>query len=165
MELLKELYFREIDRKHEINNQLQFPLVIISIIIGIYTFILSKNLDCFNLAAAKILGLITMISLIVATIFLTKAFSNFMRTHTYREIPNALEILTYKRNLEKEQSKKEDAELLYDEFLQNEFAECAKHNFLVNKKRTEDMAKAKQFIFVGLIFTLIFSISYIFSLL
>ena len=46
-------------------------------------------------------------------------------------------------------------------YLNEQFSDCASHNFLINKTRTEDIAKSKTGIFVSIISTILISIIFL----
>jgi len=73
-------------------------------------------------------------------------------------------IYKYERELIKEQTKIADAESFFLEYLNEQFSDCASHNFLINKTRTEDIAKSKKGIFISIICTILFSIIFLISI-
>lgn len=156
-ELYKEFYFFEINRKNELNNAINIPIVALSLIISIHFFLFSQDLSCLFLAIGKLLASITLLSLSYSIFFLLKSFSNFHKAHTYREIPTMSKIHDYKVQIKNEEK--------FESFLVDEFVACTTHNFEINKVRTEDLAKAKKTIFVAFITTFLFSIIYIISIL
>ncbi len=156
-ELYKEFYFFEINRKNELNNAINIPVVVLTFIISTYFFLFSQKMNYGLLLAGKIIAGITLISIFTSIFYLLKSFSNLHKAHIYREIPTLEKINNYKIAV------KNDVE--FNEFLIQQFVECTTHNFEINKTRTEDLAKAKKGIFVGLITTFLFSIIYILSIL
>src|SRR5690606_27380838 len=108
---------------------------------------------------------IILLSIAYSVYFLLKSFSNLMKSYHYKELANIDEILNYENELKNEQRKKNDAKFLFEEYLKKELAGCATCNFLINKVRTEDIAKSKKGIFIATIGTFILSANYIISLL
>ena len=156
-ELYKEFYFFEINRKNELNNAVNIPVLILSVIVSIHFYLFSQTMGCLLLQIGKVLASFTLLSISFSIYYLLKSFSNFHKTHTYREIPPMTEVYIYEKKVNENET--------FEQFLIEEFSDCASHNFEINKTRTEDLAKAKKGIFIGLITTFIFSIIYILSIL
>ncbi len=156
-EIYKEFYFFEINRKHELNNSVNIPVLILSIIVSIHFYLFSQQMNCCVLFIGKLLSLCSIIITVYTIFFLMRSFSNFNKNHHYREIPDMKSVYDYEiRNKENKEE--------FDNFLKEEFANCASHNFKINKQRTEDIAKSKKGIFFCLISTFIFSIVYLTSI-
>lgn len=164
LELYKEFYFREIDRKYHLNNAVNIPILVITAIISIHFFIFEQNLSSDILIFGKIIGSINFLSILISLYFLIKSFSNLISTHIYREIANMGEYRKYEINLIKEQEKISDAKFLFNEHLIKEFSQSAQHNFNVNKIRTEDLAISKITLFVSVILTIILFTTYIITI-
>lgn len=165
IEFYKEFYFKEIDRKHELNNAVNLPILILTTIVTLNFYILNLYPNFSEMGCVKMLVVIILLSISYSVYFLLKSFSNFIKSHNYKELANIDEILKYEQELENEQKQKEDAKFLFEEYLKKELAGCTTYNFLINKIRTEDIAKSKKGIFVATIGTFILSVNYIVSLL
>lgn len=164
LELYKDFYFRENDKKNHLNNSVNVPILIITAIISIHFFLFSQNLKGDILIFGKIISSLNFISTIISLYFLSKSFSNLISTHTYREVPNMGEFRKYEIDLIKEQGKASSAQILFELHLVNEFSKCSAHNYIVNKNRTEDLAKSKITLFISVFLTIIFSLVYIISI-
>lgn len=158
IELYKEFYFFEINRKHELNNSVNIPILILSTIVSIHFYLFNQLMDCCTLFAGKLFSCITTLGMIYSFYYLISSFSNFFKNHKYREIAEMK--VVYEYEIKNEVNKNE-----FENYLKEEFANCASHNFIINKQRTEDIAKSKKGIFVCLISTFLFSIIYIVSIL
>ena len=158
IDLYKEFYFFEINRKHELNNAINIPVLILTSIFSINFYLLNQELTNDVLCIGKFLTVLTALSVCYSIYFLISSFSNFAKNHYYMELTNMNEILNY------EEAKKTNP-LEFQKFLKEEFSKCSSHNFLINKKRTEDLANSKKGIFVSLITTFLFSIFYVISIL
>jgi hypothetical protein len=157
IDLYKEFYFFEINRKNELNNAINIPVLILSVIVSIHFFLFSQKMNCSILIFGKVLAVFTFISMIYSVYFLLKSFSNFHKLYEYREMPLMTEVYLYEKGVDKKET--------FEMFLIEEFSECTTHNFEINKTRTEDLAKAKRGIFYGILLTFLFSIIYILSIL
>ena len=164
LDLYKEFYFREIDRKDQLNRAVNIPILVISAIISIQFYLFNHTLSLNVLTIGKVFGSLTFLSLLISLFYLVKSYSNFFLSHTYKELANMVEVRNFETKLIEEQGNKKDAEFLFYEYLIDEFSSCAKHNFIVNKIRTEDLAHAKKILFISVFLTVIFSMIYIFSI-
>lgn len=158
LELYKEFYFFEINRKHELNSAINIPILILSTIVSINFYLYNQTMNCCTLYVGKLISIITALGIIYSIYYLISSFSNFFYNHTYREIAEMKTVYEYE--IKKIEDKNE-----FENYLKEEFANCASHNFIINKQRTEDLAKSKKGIFVCLISTFLFSTIYIVSIL
>lgn len=158
VDLYKEFYFFEINRKHELNNAINIPVLILTLIFSINFYLFSQELIIEINYLGKFLTLISIISVSYSIYFLISSFTNFFKNHFYSEVANMLEILKFDE-VNRESSNE------FQKYLKEEFAKCSSHNFEINRKRTEDLANSKKGIFISLITTFIFSIIYLISIL
>lgn len=164
LEIYKEFYFREIDRKNELNNIINIPILIITGIISVHFYFYGQQIENHLKIYLEFLSLICLLSIIYSVIYLLKSFSNFFKNHSYKELNEMNAIYNYEKELIKEQAKITDAESFFLEYLNEQFSDCASHNFLINKTRTEDIAKSKKGIFISIICTILFSIIFLISI-
>lgn len=144
LEIYKEFYFREIDRKNELNNIINIPIIIITGIISVQFYFYSQQIENSLKIYLEVLSIISALSILYSIFYLLKSFGNFFKNHSYKELNEMNSIYKYERELIKEQKKIADAESLFLEYLNEQFSDCASHNFLINKTRTEDIAKSKK---------------------
>jgi hypothetical protein len=156
IELYKEFYFFEINRKYELNNSVNIPVLILSTIVSIHFYLFSQTMDCYILLIGKLLSSITVVGMVYSIYYLISSFSNFFNNHSYRELADMKSVYDY-------EIKNRDNENEFNNYLKVEFANCASHNFIINKRRIEDIAKSKKGIFISIISTFLFSIIYIIS--
>ncbi len=163
-ELYKEFYFHEINRKHQLNGAVNIPILIITAIISIHLFLFKQDLEINVEYIGKILSAINLICILISLFYLAASYSNLFMAHKYREIADMGEYRKFETNLITEQERMSKARLLFEDHLILEFSECAKENFLVNKKRTENLANSKKILFIGIFLTITFSLMYIISI-
>lgn len=164
IEIYKEFYFREISRKNELNNIINIPIIIITGIVSVQFYFYSQQIENFLKLYLIVLSIISALSILYSIFYLLKSFSNFSKNHNYKELNEMNSIYKYERELIKEQKEIADAESLFLEYLNEQFSDCASHNFLINKTRTEDIAKSKKGIFISIICTIFFSIIFLISI-
>lgn len=158
IDFYKEFYFFEINRKHELNNAINIPVLILTLIFSINFYLFSQDLKTEIVCFCKMLTLISIISVSYSIYFLISSFTNFFKNHFYLEVANMLEILKFDEANNGSRNE-------FQKYLKEEFAKCSSHNFEINKRRTEDLANSKKGIFISLITTFIFSIIYLVSIL
>ncbi|WP_339835856.1 hypothetical protein [uncultured Flavobacterium sp.] len=158
IELYKEFYFFEINRKHELNNAINLPILVLTLIFSINFYLLNQELSEKIVCVVKLLTFISFLSITFSIYFLISSFSNFAKSHSYLELANMSEVLSF-------DEAHKDSVFEFQKFLKEEFAKCSSHNFTINKNRTEDLANSKKGIFISLISTFIFSIVYLVSIL
>jgi hypothetical protein len=161
LEFYKEIYFREIDRKNELNNIINIPILIITGIISVQFYFYNQQIENSLKIFLEVLSLICALSILYSMFYLLKSFGNFFKNHSYKELNEMKSIFNYEKDLIKEQIRIEDAENIFLEYLSEQFSDCASHNFLINKTRTEDIAKSKKGIFISIICTILFSIIFL----
>ena len=161
LEIYKEFYFKEIDRKNELNNVINIPILIITGIISVQFYFYSQQMEIYIKIYLEVLSIICALGILYSIFYLLKSFSNFFKNHSYKELNEMNSIYKYERELINEQDKIADAENLFLVYLNEQFSDCASHNFLINKTRTEDIAKSKTGIFVSIISTILISIIFL----
>lgn len=95
IDLYKEFYFFEINRKHELNNAINIPVLILTSIFSINFYLLNQELTNDVLCIGKFLTVLTALSVCYSIYFLISSFSNFAKNHYYMELTNMNEILNY----------------------------------------------------------------------
>lgn len=101
-EFFKELYFKELDKRNEINNSLSLPIgLITAVVAGI--FYLLTNFDYryyFIITILFSVAVIAAISFLVASIYhLIKAYTDFPKGYEYSLIADANDIEDYYKQL------------------------------------------------------------------
>ena len=102
----------------------------------------------------------TFLSGLYSLLYLARSFTNFFRNHEYQELANMNSFLDYEKELLKSSSESE-AQQIFKQHLDAEIANCQTINFAINIKRTEDIARSKKGIFLSIILTLVFALTYI----
>jgi len=156
--IYKEFYFREIDRKHELNKAVNIPIAVISVIISIYYYLFNQRLEDWVYSLGVLSSFIVFFLLFICIFYLFRSYSNLFKGHKYKEIANMNEVLSYEKKLNKLSKTPKKAKTKFEKYLKDELADCSAIGFEINKKRTEDIASAKKLLFVAFVFTVIFSV-------
>jgi len=77
IDFYKEFYFFEINRKHELNNAINIPVLILTLIFSINFYLFSQDLKTEIVCFCKMLTLISIISVSYSIYFLISSFTNF----------------------------------------------------------------------------------------
>lgn len=159
----KELYFREIDRKHQLNNDVNVPILLLSAIVSIQTFLYAQGIKTEVFTFCVIFSAISSAFGLYSLFYLFKSFSNSFKGHKYLEIASAKKYHEYEKTLTGIFSE-EETEINFDKYLNGQLAECTGHNFEINCERTEDLANAKKGIFFSIVFTLLLCLTFSISI-
>ena len=159
----KEFHLLEIDRKNSLDEKVNLPILILSILVSVNVFIFSQNSIKEFLCFYIVIGFLILISIIFSIVFLGKSYSNFFFSHYYKELAVMNDILMYEEGLTNEG--REDKEEIFKNYMKRELAGCATENFNINKKRTVSLARCKQSLFITLSLTIILALFYVVSLL
>ncbi|MES2513102.1 MAG: hypothetical protein V4580_03120 [Bacteroidota bacterium] len=159
IEFYKEFYFKELSVKTQLNDGVNIPVIILTGIVSLHVFIYSTVSNPNITILLNCVAFINFFSVLVAIWYLGKSYTNLGKAHSYKELTTMSSYLNVYAEYEKEKNKKE-----FEYNLTREIADCASHNFEINRKRTEDLARAKNALFVSIALSVFFSIVYILSL-
>lgn len=154
----KEMYFKEHEAKHKLDDKVSVHIAILTLIVSINTYILKSELSGNLLVIAKYNMLITGICVVLALFYLGKSFMNLGRAYGYREIGSMNEFRNYDEQLKAAGNERIKE---YEEHLEKEFADCATTNRSINITRTEKLATCKQWVFVAFSVSFVTSVIYI----
>lgn len=155
----KEIHFKEIERKHTLNNSFQLPILILTTLITINIFVAKQNYTDCTFKLLQFFMFVNLVSFVFCIFFLLKSFNNLFKNHSYKELSNPNEIYEYEMDLRSEKRFEE-----FEPYIKKLLCEVSGHNFQLNKERTEQLATAKNLLFFCIIITLINSIIYLFSI-
>jgi hypothetical protein len=156
LDFYKEMYFKEHDLKHKLDDKVTMQIGILTLIVSINTYILKGTLDGNLLVIVKYNMLFVGGGIVLALWFLGQSFMNLGRTHSYRELASMNDFRVYDMQLKQANRGAE-----YEEYLEKESADCATMNRKINIWRTEKLASCKVSLFVSFIVTFINSLLYI----
>jgi hypothetical protein len=156
LDFYKEMYFKEHDLKHKLDDKVAFQIGIITLIVSINTYVLKSTLSGNLLVISKYNMLFVGGAIVLALFFLAQSFMNLGRTHSYRELASMNDFKTYDSQL-----KQAGRENEYEEYLEKEFADCATNNRRINIWRTEKLASCKTALFFAFVITFVNSLIYI----
>jgi len=156
LDFYKEMYFKEHDLKHKLDDKVPLQIGILTLIVSINTYILKSDLEGNLLVVVKYNMLFVGVGIVLALFFLGQSFMNLGRTHIYRELGSMNDFKNYDAQLKQAQREGE-----YEDHLEKEFADCATTNRKNNIWRTERLANCKVSIFAAFVVTFLNSLLYI----
>ena len=119
LDFYKEMYFKEHDLKHKLDDKVPVQIGILTLIVSVNTYILKSDLSGILLIIIKYNMLFVGGGIVMALFFLGQSFVNLGRTHPYRELASMNEMRQYDGELK--QAKQESE---YEAYLEKEFADC-----------------------------------------
>ena len=189
-EFYKDLYFRENDRRTELENSLNIPFAIITALVaGIYILATTFPYSSEE-GAAKYIFIVLMVgtalTLAGAVFFVILVYGdasgffhifNPRNTFSYRGIPYAQSLLNWHENLVVFYTSNpplpnsagvvlsalEQADVDLEEYLLNQFVAATNHNTFVNDRKLTDIYRTKKLLIISLIFNFLALFPYMFG--
>ncbi len=162
VDFYKELHTRELNRRKEIEDGINVPIGLITLLIGLISYFIKEENSFLQNCFSKILIVLVIIFLLISAFFIVMAFNNFLNSFEYEYLPNPKELYNYEIkvsdfNFTVKKSEQED----FSSYLKENFASIADYNKKINDKRSEYLANSKKFIILSLIFSIILIIIFI----
>lgn|GEM_PF-3198306 len=154
LELYKEEYHKEFDRKSKIDSRLTLPYGIITVLFGL----LANFFNRMNSSLIRFSGLMYLAGIIGFIICLAFAVCRLIRSYygyEYRYMPNSLEQEKYYKKLDNLYENDEDKIYFFNKFLITKYCRCNKRNSIINDIRSELLHKTNNFIIAALIFSIV----------
>ncbi|RZN80966.1 MAG: hypothetical protein EVB11_11045 [Winogradskyella sp.] len=154
----KELFEKELSRKVEIENSVNIPIGILTLLIS-SVFFLNKNIYGKTDFLIKIGMVLIVISITLSFVFLTKSFNNFFKGFKYKNLPDTIELRNYQLKLNEYNSQvKKDEKESFKNYLIDNYIQMTDNNLKINRKRLYDLFISKTFIIISIILTMILGI-------
>ncbi|SFU67382.1 PEP-CTERM protein-sorting domain-containing protein [Pustulibacterium marinum] len=169
LQFYKDIHISELKRKSEIDNSINFPTTLLTLLLGGGFYLFRKeNIDFTNgniLSYLIILGgIFFLLSIISAIIFLSRMYLNRFRKYKY--LPCSLDLMNrenelyhhffnfYKETKVKnpKESAIKDADDEFQKNLLNYYIEFGTHNQLVNDGRIKDFYWSRKILILAIIF-------------
>jgi hypothetical protein len=167
LDLYKELYFKEVEKKDALNDSLNLPFGLISALLAVW-FYYSVNYDYkFNSCIFYIFIIclfISLILLIVAVFFLLKSYINLFRDYRYSILPAVDEIDRYYVQLvewyKENKGTVQDADNEFEEYLVDIYRDASSNDSHENIRRSENFIFGKVFLYCSIVGLLITSLCF-----
>lgn len=161
-EIFKDVYYKELERKNELEESLMLPVGIITALsTGFFYLVSNFNYQCHSwLRMIFIIFAFSALSLIITTIYqLIRAYNNFTFGYKYHYIPYSTDIEQYYSDLihyfkdkkhTEERAIKETNKII-EQFFIDEFIKKSDLNCYNNDKKQSHSYKARIFLIFALI--------------
>lgn len=162
VDFYKELHTREQNRRKEIDDGINIPVGIITLMIGLISYFFQEQSNFLKECFSKFLIFIIILSLLIASFYISMAFNNFLKGYEYEYLPKPMELFDYENEISEFNSTVKKVERENFEFyLKENFAKIADFNKSINDKRANYLSISKKLIIVSLLFSLILVLYFI----
>lgn len=166
----KDLYQRELNRRKDLDSGANLPLTLISIVITINSFLLKEVLryqseDIVTYIHYAVF-VIFLISVVTASIFLSKSYNNFFKGFAYVNLAKTSEIRQYELKLDNyNRTVKEDERISFENSIIERLVSITDHNIHFNDERGKNLYRCKASLIFSIFITAInfifFALNYI----
>lgn len=162
LEFYKELHNRELARRKEIEDSVNIPIALITLLIGLITYYLKDEKLFLEVYHIKILLILIIISLLISSFFIAKSYNNLFKGFEYAYLPLPKQLFDYEIELKSYYTiVDKTGEEEFEAYLKENFAFIAELNKIINDKRSYNLYLSKKCILVSLMFSLILILSYL----
>ncbi len=166
LELYKDWYYKELERKDSIDNALNIPFGLVSALLAVCFYLLTNydySLQGIFRAAFILLVSGSIITIGIAIYFLLQSYHDFHKGYPYKFLPHATVIDKYYNDLIqycKDNGKPlQEADVDFENYLTDIFREAVANDSFQNHRKTASLHWGKRFLFysvVGLVLTSFF---------
>tara|TARA_Y100000815_G_C13080924_1_gene401940 strand:- start:70 stop:597 length:528 start_codon:yes stop_codon:yes gene_type:complete len=156
----KSAYDNELVRRDNLDNAVNPPIVVLTVLIGAISYLLSnidlRNADNFTITILVLVG-ISALAISIAIFFLARSYNNLFIGFKYLSYPylSELRVIQNEKIPEYNSNKKKKEKVDFEEGLIERFIKYADNYFKINDKRASDLYKAKSFIIGSMVLILI----------
>lgn len=164
-ELYKSLFEREQIRRKELDDSINIPIGLITLIIGLISY-LNNDFSFSYKEVSSYLSILIFILLFIGIFFLSKSYNNLFKGFNYVNLPHTKELREFE--LESKKIKKStcaENEESFEFYLTNNFAKISDTNGKINKQRLIDLYNAKTTLIISIILSVILVLIIFFKLL
>ena len=157
LEFAKLLYFRELDRRAELDSAPTFRVAILALLGGVFSFYMQHFQPASNVLSILFLAsaAATVFFSVLSVIWIIRSYSGYV--WAYLPLPEQLathyeELVEYHSRYPSETN---TAETLFATHLRQQFIEAASRNARNNNRRSEFIYRASLFLSVAVVFSLL----------
>lgn len=164
LELYKSIYDRELGRRINLDNAINIPIGIISVLVSlIYYF--SSNINIVLIGWKYVFYIFVTISsllILVSIYYLIKSYNNLFRGFDYHNFPTTDELRKYQLELVKYNTKVEsENQILFSQYLIDKYVSYADDHIRINDKRAFCLYISKSFFIAAILILLILFILFL----
>ncbi len=160
LEYFKSLFDREQIRKVELNNEVNIPIGIITLISGGVILVFKETVSSFcsfDFILIVVIGLLLMVSVL----YIAKSYNNLFKGFNYSYLPDSKELYNHRKELKEYNRKiKKGERESFKKYLIENYAELNSANMKINRSRLDDLYVAKTLVLIALILTIILIFSF-----
>jgi len=154
----KSIYDRELNRRKDLDNSLNIPVTILTLIVGINSIFLDKNRITQFYKTIEIVNITLVLiglSSIISIFFLIKFYNNWFKGFSYRNLAYTQEIRNFETVLIPEHNSQvqDKDKLTFETELITRLNSVTDNHITLNDQRSLDLYRAKTFIVLTLILT------------
>jgi len=154
----KSIYDRELNRRKDLDNSINTPITILTLIVGVNSIYIEKSLVANFLKEFGIVEIVYIFlscSIILSIFFLTKSYNNLFKGFDYRNLALTSEIRKFETiDIPKYNEKVYKCDNISFELeLVNRLVSVTDNHIIFNDKRSLDLYKSKTCIIISLIVT------------
>jgi len=154
LEFYKSIFDKEQYRRTELNNAVNQPVTLVTILSGLLYFLFDtadlKGYTPLNFIILH-LFIIGFFFFLISIYYLSLSFNNLLKGFDYLDFPKTKELYDYFHNLEKEgNNPTEPPQIPFDKYLIKKYVTYADNYVEINDKRSLYLHKAKKFIILVL---------------
>lgn len=162
VDFYKELHNREQGRRTDIDNAINIPIGLITLIIGLISYFFQEKIEFLKECYAKCFIFLIIISLLISIFYIAKGFNDLLKGYEYAYLPKPIELFNYENEVSIFNSNVDEAEKQnYEAYLKENLARIATINKQINDKRLEYLHYAKKFIIIAFILTIFLIIIFV----
>ena len=161
-EFYKELYHKENERRQEVLNAFNIPIVIITALTtAIYFATTGFNYSIGGLWTYFfiMLSFVSLGCLLFAIYYLIRAFIDFKKGYEYTGLPYTKELFDWHKQLDEHYASnngtKEDSDKYFKNYLIESLVNHVDHNMFVNDQKHRFIFQSKRLLVMGLVLTLL----------
>ncbi len=169
-EFYKELYFKENDRRMEVQNSMNIPIAVITATASVVFYLITTmNYEngIINNCIFYVFMAFSNIWLLISIYNLTMAFGEFFKGYEYSSIPYVQQLYDWSLDLDKyfkDQGKTtHDAEQHFNKYIVENLIKHTDHNMYVNDQKFTYIFKSKKFLVFSMICTMLSIVPYFYS--
>lgn len=150
----KSIYDRELKRRGDLDNSINIPITILTLIIGLNSIYIDDSF-LHEFGIVQIIAIAIALVLSISMFFLIRSYNNFLSGFSYENIPLIKEIRNYEiKEMPNYNTKvEEEHKLSFEIYIIDELIHATDSHIKYNDKRSLDIYRAKSFIIVSLILT------------
>ena len=156
LQFYKSLYDRELNRRKDLDDAINLPITVLSIIAAANTYLLANfSFNYCEKLIIYVISLLLFVSFSISVFYLTRSYNNLFKGFAYTNFALSKEIRTFETvdipNFNKQVSDNES--ISFENSLIEMLNQYTDDHIVFNDKRSSDLYKSKAFLIVSLLFT------------